>query len=237
MRSLRPSSWTGGRAEATTTCRPPSSSELMMCSNSCSVFSPRMNSRSSISRMSIGAELVLEGHRVLALDGLDELVAEALGRQIEHVGLGRAPLHLPGDGVLEMRLAEPDAGVEVERIEAALLGEHGLGDLDRGGMRHAVGRADDEAVEGVARIERRALEAVDVRAPHHGARSGGCTCTRRASVVTGSASRHRPCCAPTPAPAWRSDGRPLAKPGWRRATSTRSTPVNSAAQHCSRSSE
>ena len=82
-----------------------------------------------------GAELVLEGHRVLALDGLDELVAEALGRQIEHVGFGRAPLHLPGDGVLQMRLAEPDAGVEVERIEAALLGEHGLGDLD--GARHA----------------------------------------------------------------------------------------------------
>ena len=194
MRSLRPSSWTGGRAEATTTCRPPSSSELMMCSNSCSVFSPRMNSRSSMSRMSIGAELVLERHRVLALDGLDELVAEALRRQVEHVGLGRAPLHLPGDGVLEMGLAEPDAGVQVERIEAALLGEHGFGDLGGGGMRHAVGRADDEAVEGVARIERRALEAVDVRAPHH--QRPARAARRRAAPRRSPARRpRRPCCA------------------------------------------
>ena len=101
-----------------------------------------------------GAELVLEGHRVLALDGLDELVAEPLGRQVEHVGLGRAPLHFPGDGMLQMRLAEADAGMQVERIEAALLGEHGLGDLGGRRMRHAVGRTDDEAVEGVARVER-----------------------------------------------------------------------------------
>ena len=55
------------------------------------------------------AELVLEGDGILAADGLDELVAEALGRQIEHLGLGRAAFHLPGDGVQKMRLAEPDA--------------------------------------------------------------------------------------------------------------------------------
>src|SRR5436189_33675 len=84
-------------------------------------------------------ELVLEGHGILALDGLDELVAEALCRQIEDAGLGCAPLHLPGNGMLEMRLAEPDAGVKVEGIEAALLGKYGLGDLDCCGMRHAVG--------------------------------------------------------------------------------------------------
>ena len=55
-----------------------------------------------------GAELVLEGHGVLAAHGLHELVAEALGRQVEHLGLGRAPLHLPGDGVQQVRLAEAD---------------------------------------------------------------------------------------------------------------------------------
>ena len=202
MRSLRPSSCTGGRAEATTTCRPPSSSELMMCSNSCSVFSPCMNSRSSISRMSIDAELVLEGHGVLALDGLDELVAEALGRQIEHAGLGCAPLHLPGDGMQQMRLAEPDAGVEVERIEAALLGEHGLGDLDRRGVRHAVGRTDDEAVEGVARIERRALEAVDVRAPHDHGRTTAAP-ARVEPRWSWARCLPRPCCAPMQG-RWRS---------------------------------
>ena len=59
--------------------------------------------------MSMLRNLSLKAMRVLALDRLDELVAEALGRQVEHLRLGRAALHLPGDGVLEMRLAEPDA--------------------------------------------------------------------------------------------------------------------------------
>jgi hypothetical protein len=56
--------------------------------------------------------------------------------------------------------------VQVERIEAAFLGKDGIGDLGGRRMRHTVGWADNEAVEGVARIERRALEAADARAPH-----------------------------------------------------------------------
>src|SRR5262249_46462303 len=72
----------------------------------------------------------------------------------------------PGDGVLQMRLAEADAGVEVERIEAALLGEYGFGNLDRGSMCHPIRRSDDEAVEGVAGIEWGALKTVNVGAPH-----------------------------------------------------------------------
>jgi hypothetical protein len=172
MRSLRPSSWPGGRAEATTTWRPPSSSELMMCSNSCSVFSPRMNSRSSISRMSIWRNFSLKAMPSCALMAFDELIAEALGRQVQHLRLRRAPLHLPGDGMLQMRLAEADRGVEVERIEAAVICQHRLGHLGGGGMRHAIGGTDHEALEGIARVQRRALEAVDVRAPHHHARTG-----------------------------------------------------------------
>ena len=74
-----------------------------------------------------------------------------------------APLHLPGDGVQEMRFAEPDRRVNVERIEAGNVAQCRLGDLGGAGMRHAVGGADDEAVEGIARIEGRALEAADAR--------------------------------------------------------------------------
>ena len=74
--------------------------------------------------------------------------------------------------MLQMRLAETDRGVEVERIEAAILRQHRLGHLGRGGMGHAIGRSDYEALEGIARIERRTLEAVDVGAPHHHARTG-----------------------------------------------------------------
>ena len=50
-------------------------------------------------------------------------------------------------------------------------GAHRLGHLRRAGMRHPVGRADDEAVERIARIERRALEAADERAAELRARS------------------------------------------------------------------
>ena len=108
-----------------------------------------------------GAELVLEGDGVLAAHGLHELIAEALGRQVEHLRLGRAPLHLPGDGMQQMRLAEPDMGMEVERVERPLLVEHGRSHLGRHRVGDAVGLALHEALEGVLGIERRALEAVD----------------------------------------------------------------------------
>ena len=55
-----------------------------------------------------GAELVLEGDGILAAHGLHELIAEALGRQVEHLRFVGAALHLPGDGMQQMRLAEPD---------------------------------------------------------------------------------------------------------------------------------
>ncbi len=53
--------------------------------------------------------------------------------------------------------------MDVERVEAAILGQNGLSHLGRRSVCHAIGSADDEAVEGVARIERRALEAVHMR--------------------------------------------------------------------------
>ena len=45
------------------------------------------------------AELVLERQRIGAAQRLHELIAEALGRQIEHLRRRRATLHLPGDRV------------------------------------------------------------------------------------------------------------------------------------------
>ena len=79
--------------------------------------------------------------------------------------MGVAPLHLPRDGVQEMRLAEADGGVDVERVIATPIAHYRIGDLHGARMRHAVRGADDEALESVARIERRALEATDAGAP------------------------------------------------------------------------
>ena len=53
-----------------------------------------------------GAKLVLERNGVLAAHGFHELIAEAFGRQVEHLRFGRPPFDVPGDGVQEMRLAE-----------------------------------------------------------------------------------------------------------------------------------
>src|SRR5262245_10411572 len=120
-----------------------------------------------------GAELVLESQGVLALDGLDELIAEALGRQVERLGLALA-LHLPSDGVLEVRLTEPDVGMQIERIEGPVVGQHGLGNLRGGRVRHAVGRTDDKAVEGIAWVERGAFKAAGMRAAEQGRPRTGC---------------------------------------------------------------
>ncbi len=57
-----------------------------------------------------------------------------------------------------MRLAEPDSGVNVERIEHHRLAATGIGDLFGRRMSKRVGTADHEQVEAEARIERRAPE-------------------------------------------------------------------------------
>ena len=118
-------------------------------------------------------EFVLEGQSILALDGLDELIAEPLGGQIQHLGIA-LPLYFPGDGVLQVRFAEPDIGMQIERIEGPIVRQHGLGHLRGGGVRHAIGRTDDERIEGIAWVERGALETTGVRAPDEegGARPG-----------------------------------------------------------------
>src|SRR5664279_4962718 len=87
----------------------------------------------------------------------DEAVHEFLGGEIEHLALA-CGISGPGDRLEQMRLAEADAGMDVERIEhhrvATLAGGHLLG----GGLRKRVGAADHEGLEGQAGIERRAAE-------------------------------------------------------------------------------
>ena len=90
--------------------------------------------------------------------------------------------------MLQMRFAKSDIGVQIERIEGSVIGQHRLGHLRGGGMRHAIGRADDKAIEGVAWVEWRALEAIGVRAPEQegGARTRGGT-----ALLTGRQLRDR----------------------------------------------
>ena len=59
-----------------------------------------------------------------------------------------------------MRLAEADAGMDVERVEHHRLAARRQRHLLGGGVRQRVGAADHEAVEGQPRIERRAAERV-----------------------------------------------------------------------------
>ena len=99
------------------------------------------------------AELFLEIHRIVLAQRPDEPVHELLGRKVDDGALGIALADVPGDGVHEVGLAEPDAAIEEKRVEGRRLS---FGDAPRRGIGELVGLADDEAVEGAARIERRA---------------------------------------------------------------------------------
>ena len=104
------------------------------------------------------AELLFERHRVLEAQGPDELVHELFGGKIDHLALRRVRADVPGDRMHQMRLAETDAAVEKQRIERhrTLQPTLRLGHTPRCGMRQLIRLADDEILEGKARIERRA---------------------------------------------------------------------------------
>ena len=93
---------------------------------------------------------------VCALQRRDEAVHEPFGRQIEHLAI--AAVAGPGDRLQQMGFAEPDAGVDVERIEHQRIAAPADGDLFRRGMRERVRAADDEGLERQPRIERRTAE-------------------------------------------------------------------------------
>ena len=100
------------------------------------------------------AEVLLELHRRLAADGGDEAVHELLGR---HVGdrdrVAGAVRQFPGDGVHQVGLAQADAAIQEQRIEAGA--GRTFGHAARAGVGKLVRLADDETFEREARIERR----------------------------------------------------------------------------------
>ena len=116
------------------------------------------------------AQLLLEGERVARAQGLHEARHEALGGEIEHLRLGLPLLHVPGNGVQQMGLAEAHAAVDEERVEQLLRRGEGACDFLRRGMREPVRGADQEGGEGQPRIERRAFESAIARAQRHGQR-------------------------------------------------------------------
>ena len=91
----------------------------------------------------------------------DEAAHEFLGGQIEHaapVVVGRARHRLQ-----EMRLAEADGGVSVERIEQRMIAGARIGDAASGRIGELIGRTDQKGREGQSPIERRAAEILEHR--------------------------------------------------------------------------
>ena len=93
-----------------------------------------------------GAVLGAELRGAVVADRVDELVREALGREIEQAEARVEARDLVADRVEQVRLAEADAAVDEERV-VGLRGQ--LGDRLAGGLRELVGVADHEGIEGV----------------------------------------------------------------------------------------
>ena len=84
------------------------------------------------------AEALFECERIGRAQRLDELIAEALGRQIQHLRARRPALHFPRNRLQKMAFAKSDGGMDVKRIVARGVRQNRLGNLRRTGMRHAV---------------------------------------------------------------------------------------------------
>ena len=100
-------------------------------------------------------EVILEPDRVARPERADEMIHEALGGDEQHLAFGMALAHPPGDGIEEMRLAETGGGMDEQRIEADRQARLRFRDALRRRVGKAVRSAGDEALESLARIERR----------------------------------------------------------------------------------
>jgi hypothetical protein len=96
------------------------------------------------------AVAVAEGLEVALLDGGDEVVGEGFAAQVEDRAVRVAAERLVGDGLEEVRLAEPHGAVEEQRVERVA---GGLRHREGRGLRQAVGGADHEMLKGVIRVE------------------------------------------------------------------------------------
>jgi hypothetical protein len=98
------------------------------------------------------AELVAEAGHLVVAQRVDHVVGELLAGDVADGGLRLATLDFVSDGLHEVRLAHADAAIEEERVVGF---GRTLGDGLAGGVGELVAGADDESVEGVARIQLR----------------------------------------------------------------------------------
>ena len=162
MRSSSPSRSDGDLSADSTTWRFWSASALKVWKNSSWVEFLADDELHVVHHQDVDrAEQLLERHGVLVPDRPDELVHELFGREIDDLLLRLLGADVPGDGVHQVGLAEPDAAIEEQRVERHAVGlRHPQGR----GVRQLVRLADHEILEGEARIERRghAFDAVIV---------------------------------------------------------------------------
>ena len=124
------------------------------------------------------AELVAEAGHLVVAQRVDHLVGELFAGDVADGRLGLAALDLVADGVHQVGLAHADAAVEEERVVG--LGRT-LRDRLAGGVGELVAAADDEGVEGVARIQLRGAVPVE---PGLGTRRGSGQVGGEPAIVT-----------------------------------------------------
>ena len=141
---------------------------------------------SSIEQHVDAAELVAEAGHLVVAQRVDHVVGELLAGYVADGGLRLAPLDFVSDGLHQMRLAHADAAIQEERVVGF---GRTLGDGLACGMRELVAGADDESVEGVARVQLRRAIPVKPRLRRSGAgRKRG----EPAVVAHGGRGRDRP---------------------------------------------
>ena len=151
-RSSSASSRLGGRSEVITICLLALCSVLKVWKNSsCVCFLPSQE-----------LDVVDEQHVDLAVAALERLAAlssrialmnSLVNSSLEHVAHPRPRVeaaHVVADRVQQVGLAQPGVAVDEQRVVGLA---RRLGDRDGGRVREPVGRADDEGLEDVLRVE------------------------------------------------------------------------------------
>ena len=141
----------GRRSEVRTSWAPAWCSALKVWKNSCSVLALLCEELDVVDEQHVDAAVGgLEGLDAAAVERADEVVGERLGGRVAGGQAAAVLGDVVGDRVQQVRLAEPGRAADEERV----VGQAGhLGDGERGGVGEPVAVADDELVEGQARVE------------------------------------------------------------------------------------